>query len=305
LNPKLKKKPVVFVTGATGFIGSHFVQTAKAKFRLKCLARNQKSGSRQGVTWIKGDIIEPDLWKNHLKGCDAIVHLATCQLLDCEKDPDLGRKVILDGARNIVAACVYAKVPRLVVASTAEVYGVPEKFPISEETPVRPVSVYGSLKAVADLHCLSASEGQESDSSLSVCVLRFFNVYGKTASGELPKNVFYHFAEALHQNNPIILHGSYRNSRDFIHVCDVVSSLVKAIGSSAEGIINIGSGKETTLADLAKKMAKVMKKPVRVELRKGEGRIRRARSSTIRARRLLRFTPKVSLEQGLREVLDR
>jgi UDP-glucose 4-epimerase len=302
----LKRKPTIFVTGATGFIGSHFVAAAQKKFRLKCLVRNPSSLREQGVTWIKGDILEPESWRKHLKQCAAIVHLATCQLLDCEKNPDLGRKVILDGSRNVLDECVRAKVPRLVVASTAEVYGIPDELPISEETPVRPASVYGSLKAVADLHFLSASEADtETGASPSVCVLRFFNVYGKTSKGELPKNVFYHFANALLQDQAIVLHGSYQNSRDFIHVRDVASCLVKAVRSKAEGVINIGSGKETTLAELAKKMAKKSKKPLRIELRKSEGRIRRARSTTLRARRLLGFSPKVSLEQGLQEVLDR
>jgi UDP-glucose 4-epimerase len=305
-SPALKTKPTIFVTGATGFIGSHFVAAAQKKFRLKCLVRNRSSAPHPGITWIKGDILKPESWRKHLKGCVAIVHLATCQLLECEKNPDLGRRVILDGSRHILEECVRAKIPRLVAASTAEVYGTPDKLPISEDTPVRPASIYGSLKAVADLHFLSASEAHpETGAAPSICILRFFNVYGKTAEGALPKNVFYHFANALQQDQPIVLHGSYRNSRDFIHVWDVASCLVKAVGSKAEGVINIGSGKEITLVEVAKKMAKLMKKPLTIDLRKSEGRVRRARAHTARARRLLGFTPKVSLEQGLREVLDR
>jgi len=295
-------RPALFVTGATGLIGAHFVRQAlERKWRLRCLIRHAAPFANPGIRWVRGDLRKNGRWMSQLKGCDAVVHLAVLPLPECEKNPLQGCETIVGGLKRLLDAATRADVRRAMIGSSAEVYGLPRRFSITEKTPVRPLSIYGLLKAAADL--LALRHGARTGTS--VCVLRFFNVYGRKTDGSAPNNVAHLFADQILRDETIALHGSARNSRDFLHVRDAVRALLLAVERpKAEGVFNVSSGRETTLLRIAQRLAVLSGRKLRAQVRPSKGRFRRMRGDSGRARRILGFRPKVPLDEGLREVLN-
>jgi UDP-glucose 4-epimerase len=290
----------IFVTGATGFLGGHFVELARSRWKLVCLARKPSTKSLKNVAWVKGDLTKDGSWTKALQNCDTVVHLATHPLLECEKDPEQASRVILEGMRSLIRACEKYRISKLVIASTAEVYGSPKRLPISENNRAQPLSVYGFLKACADLYALEFGKS----TGMSVCVLRFFNLYGRAVDGSLPVNVLRLFGERILRGEPIVLHRSYKNSRDFLHVKDAARALCLGVEKrSAVGVINVGSGKEVSLLSAARAISALARKPLEIDFQPKEGRLRRGRADTKKARSLLGFKPKISLKRGLIEIL--
>ncbi len=297
----MKPRKLLFVTGAGGFLGRHFLALARRRgWRLRCLARRLPPGSWPGVEWVKGDLSKDGRWTARLKDCDTVLHLAACPLELCQEDPVLAEEVIVHGLRRLMEAMSRRGVGRLIMASTGEVYGIPKKIPVGESLAPAPQSVYGFLKACADLVAMHAGPGL----GIQVCILRFFNLYGRALHGPQPPTVLNLFADRILKGQPVILHASRRNSRDFVHVKDAARALALAVGHpEAEGIFNIGSGRETTLLDAAQRLARRAGVPLRVDFRPREGRLRRAAADIRRARRELGFRPSVPLDRGLRELL--
>jgi len=298
----LNSKPIFFVTGATGFLGGHFLKLVSTRnLRLRCLVRKPVHHVLPNVEWVKGDLLKPAQWRKKLKGCNMVIHLATCPLMECERDPLLGSKVIVAGFSRLMECSMEAGIQRFIIASTSEVYGSPDRLPIKESMYPRPLSIYGFLKACADFYAMERA----GECDLSVCILRFFNLYGHAVDGAGPVTVLTLFAEQILRNRTVILHASRRNSRDFLHVKDAARALWAAVGKSgAEGVIHIGSGRETTLQEAAQRLAAIAGKKLIIDFRSNEGRWRRVAADCSRARRLLGFRSKVSLDQGLREVLE-
>jgi nucleoside-diphosphate-sugar epimerase len=296
----LSRRPI-FVTGATGYLGRHFIASpARRRRPLLCLARTPPSEPASGVEWVQGDVTSDGAWQRRVRGCDAVVHLATVPLAECESDPAAGERVIVGGLRRLLDAASQSPVRRWVVASTLEVYGISARLPIDERAALAPASTYGYLKACADLYAGLRAREQ----GLSLCILRFSNLYGSDPQLDSPETVLNVFARRILAGETVVLHRSYRNSRDFLHVRDAARALWLALDRpAAEGVLTIGSGAETRLKDAATLLARIARRELRIELRPDDGRVRRARAGLVRARAALGFAPAVPLERGLREVV--
>lgn len=292
----------IFVTGGTGLLGGHFLRLGNGhRWRLRCLARKPPPSIAGRVEWIQGVLPKIAPWEAALRGCDAVVHLACASLPECEEDPVLGAEVNVAGFRNLFDAAAQHGVRRFILASSAEAYGLTDRLPVRETTPLRPRSLYGFTKACADLYALERAKL----SGLSVCILRFFSLYGCSADRVCPPIFLRVMAERVLCGQPVVLHASLRNSRDFLHVTDAARALWLAVERAhVEGVINIGSGHETPLREAARRLAKLAGRPLTVDFRPGEGRHRRLAADCRLARRRLGFIPKVSLDQGLREMLE-
>jgi UDP-glucose 4-epimerase len=291
----------LFVTGATGLVGSHFLKAAASlPWDFRCLSRAPPSRSTGRLRWIRGDLREPAPWAGELRACDAIVHLATMSLTEVDKDPVGAVDVIVDSTTRLLKEGHAQGVRRFVMASTAEIYGSPRQLPIRETSKSKPLSLYGRLKADAELRAMrdAALNGD------SLVILRFFNIYGLRPDGSLPPIVIRAFVERMSSGKPVVLEGARSNSRDFVHVSDACQALIRAVQRPhVSGAYNIGSGHETTLASLAHKIAACIGRKVEIEPRPHEGRSRRVVADVRRARRDLGYAPRISLEHGLREVL--
>ncbi len=290
-------KAPLFVTGASGYVGGHFLREARRRrWRLRCLARapSHRRGGR--VRWIQGDLCRKGKWERSLKGCRAVIHLATASLLECERDPAAAAAVILDGTRRLLDAARRAGVKRVIFASSSEVYGDPPRLPVRESDPLSPLSIYGFLKACAEILVLRHAA--------SACVLRFFNLYGEAVDGRPRETVLNLFARRILAGEAVAIDRSPKNSRDFLHVQDAAQALAAAINrEEASGVINIGSGCETRLLAAARKIGAWAGHRAHPKIRSGAGRLRRMRAATRRAQALLDFSPRQNFDDGLRQTL--
>ncbi|MGD0069949.1 MAG: NAD-dependent epimerase/dehydratase family protein [Candidatus Bathyarchaeia archaeon] len=302
---ELKGKKIL-VTGGAGFIGYHLCKKLSSLASNLTIYDNLSSGKMENVKdvpnakFVKGDIL--DLKKlGSLDKADLIYHLAAQvvvpysmenPLIDFETNAK-GTVQVLEKARKDDA--------KLVFASSAAVYGNPTVFPTPEEYGFHPFSCYGLSKVVGEEYC----EMYQSQYGLDITVLRFANVYGLRCHG-----VIHDFLDKLAKNpGKLEIIGTGLQSRDFVHVSDVVDALV-TVGSedSANGkTYNIGYGTTTTIIDLAKMMLKILNLEKKTFITttgvSWQGDVTKIWFDNSKAKKELKWNPKVSLEESIKEVI--
>jgi UDP-glucose 4-epimerase len=298
----------VLITGGAGFIGHNTALFLRDRGVDVTVFDNLKRATDfalrrlriHGVQLIEGDVLDAEALGRAVEGVDVVVHAAAyTSVWESMRKPALYFVNNVAGTAAVAVACLRGGVGLLVYLSSAAVYGNPVALPISESHPTRPVSPYGLTKLMAeDVIRFYAGKG------LEYIILRLFNVYGPGQSGAYA-GVITRFMENVSRGKPPIVHGDGEQKRDFIHVYDVA----RAVGLCMErGVrnetINIGSGKPTTIRELAGlviKLAGPGLEPVFVKPRPGD--IRHSFADITKAERLLGFKPEISLEKGLGELL--
>jgi UDP-glucose 4-epimerase len=301
----LKEKKVL-VTGGAGFIGYHLCSKLSNLTDDLTIYDDLSSGKMENVKdvpkakFVKGDILDLKTLYG-IEKSDLIYHLAAQvvvpysmenPLIDFETNAK-GTLCVLEKARKDDA--------KLVFASSAAVYGNPTQLPTSEEYGFHPFSCYGLSKVVGEEYCNIYREQY----GLDIVITRFANVYGLRCHG-----VIHDFLEKLAKNpNKLEIIGTGQQSRDLVHVSDVVELLVK-VGSlkSANGqTYNVGLGKTTKIIDLAKLMLQILnlqdKTVVTTTGVSWQGDINTIWFNNQKARIELDWTPKVTLEDSIKEVI--
>jgi UDP-glucose 4-epimerase len=301
----LKDKKVL-VTGGAGFIGFHLCSKLSQLTDDLTIYDDLSSGKMENVKdipkakFVKGDILDVKKLCSQPKA-DLIYHLAAQvvvpysmenPLIDFETNAK-GTLCVLEKARKDDA--------KLVFASSAAVYGNPTQLPTFEEYGFHPFSCYGLSKVVGEEYCQMYREQY----GLDIVVTRFANVYGLRCHG-----VIHDFLEKLAKNpNKLEIIGTGQQSRDLVHVSDVVELLVK-VGSleSANGqTYNVGLGKTTKIIDLAKMMLEILGLQNRTVITttgvSWQGDINVIWFNNQKARKELNWNPKVTLEEAIKEVI--
>ena len=304
----------VLVTGGAGFIGSHTVdQLAAAGCRVVVLD-DFSTGRRQNLARWSGDrrveIVEADVALDltgplagvtaRLAGFDAIAHLAARPAAALSVADPLGDlRVNYAGTARVLEYARQTGVRKIVFASSSAVYGDGVELPTSEAVATRPLSPYGVNKLASErlLDCYGSSWG------LAWTAFRFFNVYGpRQHPGSPYSGVISIFARQALAGEPLTINGDGHQTRDFVFVSDVVRALVGAClkDLAAGTIMNLGTGLETSIDDLAQLILEVTgaksdlrHRPSRV------GDIRRSVARIDRATKALGYKPAVSLRNGL------
>jgi len=293
------------VTGGAGFIGSHLVETLARRARVTVLD-DLSVGRREHVRGrlIVGDVRDRRAVDRAVRGHAIVYHLAVQCLRVSLRDPSLVHEVNATGSLNVALACLRHGA-KMVYCSSSEVYGTAVRPTMGETHPTEPTTVYGASKLAGEQYVLSLGRSH----GLRAVVVRPFNTYGprehfEGAYGEvIPKFVL----RAMNGRAPVIF-GDGGQSRDFNYVEDTARGIVLAGACRAlEGrAVNIGSGRETTIAQLASKVLAAVGRrdlrPERAPARPGD--VRRHRADTSLARRALGFAPRVGLEEGLRRYVD-
>ena len=300
------------MTGGAGFIGSHLVDRLLGDgFEVVVLDNlyggrvenvNQHVGKR-GFRFVRGDVRNSILVEELVRGVDAVFHLAALvSVPESFKDPVLTNNVNVGGTLNLLRACVDSDVKRFVYASSCAVYGEAESLPLREDSPVRPASPYAVSKLAAENYVRVFSEvfGLE-----TVC-LRFFNVYGSRQVYSEYSGVITQFISCLTKDRPLVIFGDGEQTRDFVHVQDVVEANMLALKN--KGVVgetfNIATGVATTINQLANVLLEAANKThlkmVHSEPRKGD--IEHSVADISKARRKLHYDPKVLLKDGLEEL---
>lgn len=253
-------KPLhVLVTGGAGFIGGHLVAALLAGGWEVSVLDNFSTGQRDRVPHaarlIEGDVRDVELISAALAGVDAIVHLAARVTIRGSVDAvaeDLD--VNLGGTLAVLAALEGHSIRRFINASSMAVYSdSPGRRPIDEQHPTLPLSPYGISKLAAENHVRLAC----SAANISAANLRYFNTWGPGQRLTPYVGVITIFLDRLHNGQPVQVFGDGRQTRDFIHVDDVVAATMAALTRDLEGVpsINIGTGRGTSVGELAAMVA--------------------------------------------------
>ena len=301
----------VGVTGGAGFIGSHLVDSLVVRGATVVVLDNFSSGKADqvpsSVRLVSGSVADSTARSEALSGCDAIFHIAAiASVVACEEDPEKSASVNREASLAILAE---ASCP-VVFASSAAIYGNPQQLPVSESHPIEPLSHYGADKAAADAAIRSLG-----DSAPPAVAMRFFNVYGPRQDPSSPySGVLSIFTTRAITGEPVTIFGDGLQTRDFIHVTDVVDALVQSAESLlVEGTMsplhsrafNVCTGRPVTLLDVVSaiesntgKMMQVTHEPTRA------GDIRDSEGDPSALKEVLAWNPQVELEQGLVDLLN-
>jgi UDP-glucose 4-epimerase len=305
----------VLVTGGAGFIGSHLVDRLLGEgFEVWVLddfsaGRMENVSHHEGVRefhLVRGDVRDSGLVKKIIEGVDAVFHEAA--LVDVPlsiKNPLLFNDVNVDGTLNLLKASVDSNVKRFIFASSAAVYGNLKPAKKKENMLPRPISPYGVSKLAAENYVQVFNEMY----GLGTACLRYFNVYGpRQGLASSYNGVITAFISQLLKKKPPIIHGDGNQTRDFVHVNDVVSANLLALNSeSAVGeVFNIANGTTVSVYKLAKMLQQITNmerlEPIFDEPRLGD--IKYISGDVSKAEELLGFRPKIRLEAGLSRLVE-
>lgn len=311
----MKQKTLEFrralVTGGAGFIGSHIVERLVREGCEVVVLDDLSSGRTDNIMgggdsgrleFVRGDICDEQSASRALSGVEVVFHAAAIVSVQRSiSEPELVNRVNVQGTSNLLRRAAEAGVERFVFASSAAVYGRAAASPIPEGALLRPISPYGEGKRRAEELCLEA----RGDGGVASTVLRYFNVYGPRSTAGEYSGVIRKFAERLRAEKRPVIFGDGKQVRDFVNVDDVVSANILAATApgAAGAVFNIGSGRGTTIQELAELEARLMSGPGRrlpLEYRPArEGDIQYSCADISLARKVLGFQPKVTLEKGL------
>ncbi|MBA7473769.1 UDP-glucose 4-epimerase [subsurface metagenome] len=306
----------VLVTGAGGFIGSHLTERlvdlgaqVTAFLRYNSRADEAMIGllppeKKKKIRIIYGELRQSETVKRAMKNIDIVFNLAA--LISIPYSYLHPQEVIETntlGTLNVLTAAREEEVEKMVHTSTSEVYGTAQYVPIDEKHPKQPQSPYSASKIAADAIALSFYYSF----NLPVAIIRPFNTYGPRQSDRavIPAII----SQALVKKK--VLLGSTTPTRDFNFVSDTVEGFIK-IAESENSIgeeINVGSGFEISIGDLAAKIVffvgkevKLIKNEKRVRPEKSE--VERLLADNSKARKLLGWSPRVSLDAGLKMTIE-
>lgn len=302
----------VLVTGGAGFIGSHLVDQLLSKGLEVVVLDNLSGGKIENVKqhigkgdfqFVRGDIRNYHLVKELAMDVDAVFHLAALiSVPESIRNPDLTDDVNVDGTLNLLKAFLDSSVKRFVYASSCAVYGEADSLPIREDFPLKPISPYGVSKVAAEnyVRVFHRVYGLE-----TVC-LRFFNVYGPRQAYSDYSGVITQFFNRVSSNLHLVIFGDGEQTRDFVHVQNIVEANMLALRTKqiAGETFNIGSGTGTTINQLADMLLEVTNKTdlKMTHSRPKKGEIRHSVADISKAKMKLRYYPKVSLKNGLKDL---
>ena len=246
----------VLITGGAGFIGSHLAERLHQEAQVVVLD-DLRSGFERNLAgvpcdFIRGSILERDLVRRALRNVDWVFHLAAfVSVPESVQKPEECARINVEGTLLLLEEAAQAGVKKLVLSSSAAIYGDNPAIPKLETMAPEPKSPYAASKLAAENHCAAFTER----GSLATVCLRYFNVFGPRQD---PKSQYAAaipmFIERALARQPLTIYGDGRQTRDFIHVKEVVSANLFFAASPATGVFNVACGRQTTIAELAEEI---------------------------------------------------
>ena len=305
------ERSLTIVTGGAGFIGSELVRQLAARGDRVLAVDNLVNGTREnlfgvegGVTLLEQDVRHLDHLVEHLRAASIVYHLACLGVRHSMHAPLENHDVNATATLSLLRASREAGVPKFVYVSSSEVYGTARTAPMGEDHPTYPSTVYGASKLAGECYTRAYLRTHR----YPTVVVRPFNTYGPRShhegdSGEvIPK-----FLLRCLAGRPMVVFGDGTQTRDFTYVADTAAGILMAGDSDAVigDTINLGSGREITINDLAHLVASIAGRPGAALQHDAPrpGDARRLCADIGRARQRLGYAPVVPIEEGLRRFL--
>jgi UDP-glucose 4-epimerase len=301
----------VLVSGGAGFIGSHLVRRLVADgYRVRVLDTFATGSAAnldglEGVQIQEGDIRSPADVAKAMRGIEGVFHLAALpSIARSWKDPVTTLATNAHGTANVVEAAISAGVSALVYSSSSSIYGDQEAIVKSEDLHPRPISPYGYSKLLGEKIALAHAN---SEKSIRVVALRYFNVFGARQDPDSPyAAVIPLFIKHALAGTTATINGDGTQSRDFTHVDNVVDANIYALESGVSGLaMNIACGQSHTLLELVGGISDLNAKPLQTVFGPPrEGDIKHSLADIKLAAEKIGYQPKVTFIDGLRRVFE-
>jgi len=299
----MKKKCII--TGGCGFLGSHLAEKLVQMNYQVIIIDNFSNGNikninkiKKKVKLVKADISKLGSWKKYFKKTHYVFHLAAlADIVPSIQNPQSYFQSNVTGTLNILELSKNNKVKKIIYAASSSCYGIPKKYPTKENALLKPMYPYALTKKMGEDLLLHWGKIYK----LNVVSLRFFNIYGlrSRTSGNYGAMFGVFLAQKIN-GFPLTIVGSGNQKRDFLHISDAVDALIKAskLKKSLE-IINIGSGKCYSINYIAKLIGN---RKVHISKRPGEP--YKTWSNINKAKKTLKWHPKINIKQGVSELLE-
>jgi UDP-glucose 4-epimerase len=299
----------ILVTGGAGFIGQYLVKSLLEKNYVVTIFDNFSNSTKDsisslvkmGVKIIEGDITRYPEILNAIKDQDVVIHLAAkISVSESISNPLETYLVNINGTRNVLTSCEKNNVKKLIVASSAAVYGEgTSNVKLMEESDTNPISPYGESKVQMEQEIRDFVSKHD----INCIILRFFNIYGVGQSDEYA-GVITKFIEKIVHNKPLEIFGDGFQVRDFVAIEDIISSIHNTISYSKSGTYNIASGKAITINNLAEEMILSSGKKLKIHYttaRKGD--IKYSQADISLAKKEIEYSPKFGLDK-IKQLLE-
>jgi UDP-glucuronate 4-epimerase len=307
----------VLVTGQAGFIGSHLTEKLLKKgyrvvgvdnfndyYSPKQKQANIKLlGKDKNFKEYRLDILETEKLKKVFEEnkIELIAHLAArAGVRPSILNPELYKKVNIQGTKNLLEMAKEFKIKRFILASSSSVYGDQKKVPFSESDRLgKPLSPYAASKQEAEKLCREYAGKYR----MQMTILRFFTVYGPRGRPDMAP---YLFTEKILKGKPIIRFGDGSSSRDYTYVGDIVEGIIKAVERPFEfEIINLGNNQPVKLNEFIALIEKLIGKKARIKKQpRHPADVKRTYADINKAKKLLGWQPKTDLETGMRKFIE-
>jgi UDP-glucuronate 4-epimerase len=304
------------ITGGAGFIGSHLVERLLSEghhitvfddfndYYDPQIKRRNLAAVADRIKLIEGDIRDAVLVERAFAAgkFDGVIHLAArAGVRPSIAEPKLYFTTNIDGTFNLLDACRYHKVSRFIFASSSSVYGINKKVPFAESDPIeRTISPYAATKVAGEQICSNYSHLF----GIRCICLRFFTVYGPR---QRPDLAISKFAARILAGESIDQYGDGGTARDYTYVDDIVSGIVAAIdyNDTDFGIFNLGGSRTTSLSELIRMIENAIGKKATIrQLPDQPGDVPITSADVSKARELLGYEPKTSIQEGIGKYLD-
>lgn len=248
------KNKNILVTGGLGFIGSHIADTLITDNNVT-IVDNLSTGKLTNLKTLESDnleIIKEDICTVNMddltSNIDYIFHLAAMASVPLSiENPIKCNEINVSGTVNLLKSAVENNVKKIVFSSSSAVYGENKNMPLKETEPLMPMSPYAASKASCELYLQAFHESYD----LNYTILRYFNVFGsKQDKNSQYAAVIPNFISAILEKKQAVIYGDGEQTRDFVHVSDIVKANIAACKSNYNGVVNVASGEKITINQL-------------------------------------------------------